>query len=157
MEEEGLYSTYTLRGLEETSMNSRNVDDAADQAAIREIDREIVRALNARDVETFLGFLADNARMQPPNAPILDGKPAIREMIEGLFALPDFSVTHTLDRIVVSESGDLAYISYVYQLTEPTEEGGTGTEEGKDISIYQKQADGNWKLTIDMWSANQPE
>jgi uncharacterized protein (TIGR02246 family) len=137
-------------------VSSHDVDVAAEQAAIREIDHEMVRALNARDVERWLGFVTDDVRMQPPNEPILKGKPTVREMLEGLFALPDFSVTHgDPDRIVVSQSGDLAYISYAYALTVPNEEGGSVTEEGKDISIFQKETDGTWKLAIDMWSPNQ--
>ncbi|MDP6823730.1 MAG: DUF4440 domain-containing protein [Dehalococcoidia bacterium] len=139
-------------------MSSRNVNIAVEQAAIQEVDRQGVAAHDARDVEAFLGFLTDDARMLPPNEPTLEGKPAIREMLEELYALPDFSVIHhPADRIVVSQSGDLAYISYAFELTVPGGEGGSVIEKGKDISIYQKQSDGNWKLAIDMFSSNYPE
>jgi ketosteroid isomerase-like protein len=84
----------------------------------------------------------------------LAGKPAIRELIGGLLGLPDFSVTHhPADTIVVSQSGDVAYVSYGYELTVPDEQGGSITETGKDISIFEKQ-DGTWKLVVDIWSPN---
>jgi ketosteroid isomerase-like protein len=133
-----------------------SADPAAEQAAIRAIDSQMVAALNARDLDTWIGFLAEDARMMPPSAPPVEGKAAIRELAAGLLSLPDFSVTHhPPDRIVVSQSGDLAYISYAYELTVPGSEGASITEKGKDISIFQKQPDGSWKLVVDIWSPNQ--
>jgi ketosteroid isomerase-like protein len=78
-------------------------------------------------------------------------------LISGLLSLPNFSVTHhPPDSIVVSRSGDLAYISYAYELSVPAPQGASITEAGKDISIFKKGADGAWKLVVDMWSPNGP-
>ena len=140
-----------------TSACGPTTNPAAEQAAIRDIDSQMLAALNARDLETWIGFLAEEARMMPPNEAIVEGKPAIRELISGLLSLPNFSVTHhPADRIVVSQSGDLAYISYAYELTVPGPQGASITEMGKDISIFEKQPDGSWKLVVDMWSPNEP-
>lgn len=129
-----------------------------DEDAIRIVDCEMVAALNSRNLEKWLSFLAEEVRMMPPNEPILEGIPAIREIVTELLSLPNFSVTHnSADRIVVSDSGDLAYISYSYALTVPDSQGASKTEKGKDISIFQKQSDGSWKLVVDMWSPNGTE
>jgi uncharacterized protein (TIGR02246 family) len=136
---------------------SSTVDTDQEQAAIRSVDTQMVEALNARDLDGWIGHLAEDARMMPPNAATVAGKPAIRELVGGLLELPDFSVTHhPADTIVVSESGDVAYISYAYELTVPDQQGGSITETGKDISIFEKQEDGTWKLVVDMWSPNGP-
>jgi len=136
---------------------SSSVDTAAEEAAIRSVDTQMVEALNERDLESWIGHLAENARMMPPNEGIVEGKPAIRELIGGLLGLPDFSVTHQpADTIVVSNSGDVAYVSYAYELTVPDEKGGSITEAGKDISIFEKR-DGAWKLVVDIWSPNGPD
>jgi uncharacterized protein (TIGR02246 family) len=131
------------------------VNLAAEEAAVRQADRAIVAAGNAHDIEALLDQIADDARMLPPNAPPVIGKDAIRELANALLS-PDFEVRHDLDEVVVSNGGDLAYVSYAYELTFTGLEGTPVTETGKDISIYKKVADGSWKLAIDMWSSNEP-
>ena len=129
-------------------------DPVADEAAIRAVDSQMVAALRARDLDGWLDFLAEDARILPPNVPAVEGKTAIRELISGLLSLPDFSVTHHPGVITVGGGGDIAYISYSYELTVPDSQGGSITETGKNISIFRKQADGSWKLVVDMWSTN---
>ena len=131
------------------------VDVAAEEAAVRQVDRAIVAAGNAHDIEGLLDVFADDARMLPPNAPPVVGKNAIRELA-GALVSPDFQVRHDMDEVFVSRGGDLAYVSYSYELTFTGPEGTPVTEAGKDISIYKKDADGSWKLAIDMWSSNEP-
>jgi len=134
---------------------SGEVDVAAEEAAVRQVDRAIVAAGNAHDIEGLLDVIADDARMLPPNAPPVVGKNAIRELA-GALVSPDFRVRHDVDEVVVSRGGDLAYVSYAYELTFTGPDGTPVTETGKDISIYRKEAGGPWKLVIDMWSSNEP-
>ena len=131
-----------------------DTDVAAEQAAIRQVDSGIVAAGNAHDIDAFLAFLADDARMLPPGAPPVVGKDAIRTLLTQ-FMSPEFAVAHHLEEVVVSKGGDLAYVSYTYELTFLGPEGAPITETGKDITIYKKAADGAWKLAIDMWSENE--
>lgn len=129
---------------------------AADQAAIQAVDSQMVAALNARDLDRWLSFVSDDARMMPPNAPTVQSKAAIRQMLGGLLSLPNFSVTHYPAAITVARSGDLAYVSYAYELTVPGAAGASITEKGKDISVFQKRPDGTWALVVDMWNPDQP-
>jgi uncharacterized protein (TIGR02246 family) len=131
------------------------VDIAAEEAAVRQVDHDIVVAGNAHDIEGLLECVADDARMLPPNAPPVVGKDAIRDVAAAMLS-PEFEVRHDLDEVVVSRGGDLAYVSYSYELTFTGPEGTPVTETGKDISIYKKDASGSWKLAIDMWSSNEP-
>lgn len=55
-----------------------DTDVAAEQAAIRQVDSGIVAAGNAHDIDAFLAFFADDARMLPPGAPPVVGSNAIR-------------------------------------------------------------------------------
>jgi uncharacterized protein (TIGR02246 family) len=127
----------------------------ADDAAIRAVDAQMVAALNARDVDRWLGYFADNATMMPPNEPAVVGKAAIRKLVSGLLEIPSFAVAHHPGTLEVSRSGDLAYISYAYELTVKDAKGTPVTEKGKDISVYKKVG-ASWKLLIDMWSSDSP-
>lgn len=110
-------------------------DIAADEASIRKTDSDMVAALNARDVDRWLTFFATDAKMMPPGSPPVIGKEAIRRMIAELMTIPNFAVAHHLESVVVSRSGDLAYVSYSYELTVKDAKGQPVTERGKDISI----------------------
>ena len=92
----------------------------------------------------------------PPNAPTVEGKDAIRQFLGGFIAIPSFTVSHHPDTIVVSSGGDLAYLSYAYELTVRDSQGTPVIEKGKDVSVFRKQPDGAWKLVVDIWSPNQP-
>ena len=119
---------------------------SADEQEIRRIDSELVATLNAREIDKWLSYFADDGEMWPPSAPCVVGKDAIRKMIEGYAATPTFAVAHHLESVVVAQSGDLAYVTYTYEMGNPV------AERGKDVSIYRKEPDGSWKLIIDMWS-----
>ena len=130
-------------------------DIVTDEAMVRRVDSELVEALNARDVDRWLSSFAPDARIMPPGAPPIEGKEAIRSFVGELLAIPSFFVAHHLESVNVSQSGDLAWVSYSYELTVKDPDGNPITDKGKDISIYRKQWDGSWKLVVDMWSANQ--
>ncbi len=128
-----------------------------DSAQIRLVDSELVAAANARDLDRWLNCFAPDAKMLPPGAPPVEGKAAICQMMGELLTLPNFFVAHHLQSVKESRSGDIAWVFYDY---EPTIKGANGKalmELGKDISIYEKQPDGSWKVVIDMWSSNAPE
>ncbi len=129
---------------------------AADEACIRRVDSELVESLNARDIDRWLNAFAPNAKMLPPGAPPVEGKEAIRAFIRELLTIPSFFVAHHLASVDVSRSGDLAWVSYSYELTIKDPDGQPVVESGKDISIYAKQPDGSWKVVVDMWSGNEP-
>lgn len=131
-------------------------DLTAEQAAIRTIDNQMVVALNARELDRWLTFVADDASMMPPNGAAVVGKEAIRAMLSELMAIPTFSVIHHPGAVEVSRSADMAYVRYSYELTMKDANGVAVTEKGKDVSIFRKQAGGSWKLLIDMWSSDTP-
>ena len=65
---------------------SNEADVAADEAAIRQVDRDMVAAGNAHDIDAWLAFIADDARMLPPGAPPVVGKDAIRDLVNAFMS-----------------------------------------------------------------------
>ena len=122
----------------------------SDEQGIRNVDADMVAALNARDVDRWLSHLADDAEMWPPEAERVAGKQTIRDMISGFISSPTYAVTHDIESVVVAESGDIAWVTYSYTMGNPV------FTSGKDLTVYRKD-DGEWKMVIDMWSPNEPE
>lgn len=145
---------FTLLMIAVVGCSSSEIDVAAEEAAIRQVDSDIVAAINAYNIDALLAFYAEDAWMLLPGAPPVVGKGAIRDL-GNAFVSAGVVVTHNLEEVVVSKGGDLAYISYSYELSFTDPEGSPITEKGKDITIYKKATDGSWKLAIDMGGENE--
>jgi ketosteroid isomerase-like protein len=83
----------------------------------------------------------------------VEGRDAIREWMAGMPTLTDF----TAPVVEVVGYGDLAYVRGTFEVT-MSGPGlpGVMTERGKYLSILRKQADGTWKLAIDIWNSDLP-
>jgi len=145
---------FTVLMIAVAGCSSSDIDMATEEAAIRQVDSDIVAAINANNIDAMLVFYAEDARMLPPGAPPVVGKAAIRDLANS-FVSAGVVVAHNLENVVVSKGGDLAYVSYSYELSFTGPEGSTITETGKDITIYKKATNGSWKLAIDMWNENE--
>ncbi|MFQ5962049.1 MAG: YybH family protein, partial [Candidatus Methylomirabilales bacterium] len=56
----------------------------------------------------------------------------------------------------VGAKDDLAYEMGAYTLTIQPEGGQAQTDTGKYVVVWTRQADGSWKLAVDIWNSNAP-
>lgn len=127
---------------------------AADAAAIRAAVVEWSKAFENKDADKFVSFYAEGASIFPPGGPKATGKEAIHDVIAGLMSAPGFNGSFAADTVEVARSGDLAYDSGTYQLTMNDAKGKPITETGKYVDVWQKQADGSWKVIADIFNAD---
>ena len=115
---------------------------------IRALDKEFARLANARDAAGITElFYAEDAKLLPPNAPMMTGKAAIREFWTGFIALGSTDITLESDQI--EAAGDLAYCVGRYGHTV------NGTRlHGKYVVVFRRQADGNYKAIADVFNAD---
>lgn len=128
---------------------------AADEATIKALDAEWSKAAGARDVDKTVSYYSDDAMVMPSNSPALIGKDAIRAMWQGMLG-PSFSGGWTATKVDVAKSGDLAYVTGTYELSETDASGKPVTDKGKYLEVWKKQADGSWKCVADMFNTNLP-
>jgi uncharacterized protein (TIGR02246 family) len=132
------------------------VDLAAEESAIRSTDAQWLAAARARDAEKAASFWSDDATIVQPNAPVINGKQAIKNYVVAAFASPDFSINWTTDKVMVARSGELAYSTGSDQFTYRTPDNKLVIEHTNGIVVWKKQADGSWKAAIDIWNADAP-
>ncbi|MDX1579471.1 MAG: DUF4440 domain-containing protein [Gemmatimonadota bacterium] len=132
-------------------------DVAAEREALMEADRAWAEAYAASDdpAETFVAGMADGATLLPPEAPLAQGKAAIREVVVQLESMPGFSVTWSPEVADVGSGGDLGYTRGTYQMTMEGPDGPMSID-GKYLTIWKKQPDGTWEVTADMFNADAP-
>lgn len=127
---------------------------AEDERAIRAADATCLKAAKAKELDRAVFCYADEASWLPPNAPIANGKEAIRAGWSQLLASPGFAIDWQITRLEVSRAGDLAYTLYSYQLTTQGPGDKPITDRGKDMAVWKKQPDGSWKIVADTFNSD---
>ncbi len=125
---------------------------------------EIRRQYNAynitygkNDVETILAFYTDDAERLPSDGSIVSGLAALREVIVAFREQNDYVLdAYSPPRIQVS--GDLA-VTYAtfdeHWTSKATAE--TTREAGRWLLVWERQSDGSWKISKEMWTIQQPQ
>lgn len=130
------------------------VDLAAEEQAIREVDRQLFNAAQARDAAAFAALFVPDGQLLFPNQPAAVGCDAIRESVEETFSAPGFSVTWETTRYIISESGDLAATMGTYDLV-VTPPQGRVEDHGKFMTLWRK-VDREWLIAADMINTDTP-
>jgi uncharacterized protein (TIGR02246 family) len=127
----------------------------ADVQAVKDTETAWVKDAASKDPEKFLAHYSDDASVLLPNMATLTGKDAIRAAMTPMLSDPNFALTFQARKVEVARSGELAYTQGTYMMsgTNP-ETKQAAVEKGKYLTIFRKQADGNWKAVADMVSAD---
>ena len=134
--------------------NQTKVDKTVEGEKIIQLSKEWSQAAATKDIEKTLSYWADDAFvMQEGQAP-LKGKQAIRQMVEGSFKMPGFSISWEPQSVEVSDNGDMAYLIENSKVSYNDSTGKTITINNKAVSIWRKQADGSWKNVVDIATAD---
>ena len=121
------------------------VDQQQEAALLLDRDRAWVRTV--RSVDTYMTYLAPNATIYPPGAPMVTGVDAIRAMAADRLTA-GVAMSWTPTSASVSASGDLGYTVGTY-----TTSAGASAEKGKYLTIWRKH-DGSWKVVEDIFNTD---
>ena len=102
-----------------------------------------------------VAYYVDDASLLPPNAPIANGKQAIRTMWASLLG-PGTTISWEASKVEVARSGELATITGTYQLSMKDPQGNPVNDRGKFVEVWKKQADGKWKVVADIFNSDLP-
>ncbi len=134
----------------------KKADIEAEKTAILTADAEWASAATARNAERAASFLADDAVFMPPHEPVIVGKDAIAQWMAAGLADPAFSISWQTTEVVVAASGDFAYSTGMNQIQITMPDGSIMTDTGKGLTVWKKQADGSWKVAVDVFNSDAP-
>jgi uncharacterized protein (TIGR02246 family) len=129
---------------------------AADEAAIRALDTDWVKAIASKNLAQATSYYADTAEMYAPNASAASGKDSVQKLCAGMLGLPGFALTFAPSKVQVARSGDLAYETGEYEMTLNDKKGTPHTVKAKYVVVWGKQSDGNWKALVDAPTTTTP-
>jgi uncharacterized protein (TIGR02246 family) len=133
------------------------VDISAEKAKIHDLETAWSKDAAAKDLDKSVANYADDAVLLMPGSPASKTKDAVRASWKGMLGDPNFKISFAPDRIEVSASGDLATTqgSYTMTMTNPKTKKPV-EDKGSYLTVYKKQADGNWKAIEDTTSSEVP-
>ena len=129
---------------------------AADVKAVLDLEGRAREAAEAKDLERYVSFYADDASLFWPGTPIVTGQAAIREFMRAFLSMPAFSLSFETTKVDVSRAGDLAYSYGTNKVTLVDPRGNRMKDRGKYLTVYRKQPDGTWKVVADMGNSDLP-
>jgi ketosteroid isomerase-like protein len=133
----------------------RAADLAAQRTALLDADRAFEQATQSHGLEGWVGAFAEDGIMVPPSGPLpAGGAKPIREVMAPAFAQKGYTLHWTPERADVAQSGDLGFTIGTYEQHIPGKDGKVTVLTGRYVTIWRKQADGSWKVLVDVGSEN---
>ena len=117
---------------------------------IERLTFDFASALNDQDVESALKFFAEDAVMIAPDRPGVCGKAAIRNLL--CRVLDDGHQAVNLIQRSVDQLGDLAVGIGRYSMQVAPPNFGNRFENGKYITGWRHQPDGDFLITVSIWT-----
>lgn len=134
----------------------RGSTDQASVAAVHQVGEAYLAAVRTGDIDAALAQWADSMMVLPPNEPAFRGHAAYRAWLEAFMKqLKVVDARFTDSEVTVSGNLAIERVGFAWTL-QPVAGGDPITEVGKGLHVYRRQADGAWKLTMDIWSADAP-
>ncbi|MCG8435959.1 MAG: DUF4440 domain-containing protein [Gammaproteobacteria bacterium] len=120
----------------------------AGREAILSADREFSKLSEAQGtVAAFMHFLTDDAVLLPHGEAPVKGSDAIYEVLS---ADSDYILSWEPQDAEVAASGELGYSWGIYRLRAQDSGAGGVVGYGKYLSVWRKQADGEWRVIADI-------
>ncbi|WP_428028513.1 YybH family protein [Altererythrobacter sp.] len=117
--------------------------------AIAQVEQGQETAFNADDLAGATGVYASDATFFNAGGAPADGSEAINAEFDGMFKDANSGISITRDKSWVAGSGELAVTQSHYTFTFSGDDGNPMSVEGVNLTVWQKQDDGSWKIASD--------
>lgn len=127
-----------------------------DTAVIKQVLRQYVLGVNTGDFDLWMSLWSDNGIQMPPDSPAFTGREQIRDGNKSYFD----EMTMEMDLLAIEEAkihGDLGMTRCRYTLKVTPKAGGetiVAMPDGKALTLYERQADGAWKIAYDCYNSS---
>ena len=135
-------------------MTKPEVENDAD--AIRKACARLETAVDTADADLWVSLYTEDAVFMAPNRPLLRGHAEIRAFMVNEFFTP-FKMTLKDQTDELTVSGDLAFRRGTVTVTLTPKSGDPSIEEVFEyLEAWQRQPDGSWKISQDIFNSNKP-
>ena len=129
---------------------SQTIDKQKEGEKLMELSREWSRSVASNNMDKIMSYWADTAVFYSNHQPVLRGKDQIREMVESSSRIPGFSISWEPVSVSISDNGDMAYMIEKNKVTVHDSTGNPLVTYGHGVTIWKKDANGNWKNVVEI-------
>ena len=126
---------------------ARSVNVEQERTSLMAADRSWSESV--KDLDKFASFVASDATFYPPGMPVVKGQAAVREAFKQMSSAPGFDLQWSASKAEVGAGGDVGYTTGTYQAAQAG-----ASEQGKYVTVWKKQPDGQWKVVEDIFNAD---
>ena len=123
------------------------MDNDAVRKSVEEENRKFGAAAGRKDYAGLAALYTEDAKLLPPDAPIIAGRKAIEEFWRAAAAALGL-ISVTLKTQDLEVSGDIACETGEAELTL-----GSGAAKVKYLVVWRRGGDGRWRMHRDIWNA----
>lgn len=120
---------------------------------VESLNSEFSKAVSNQDLDAVMELYTADARLLPPDNPMIQGKDGIRAFFQTMLDMGVRGVD--LESVAVEGAGDLATDIGRYRLTISPPGADSFIDEGKYIVVLKRQPDGTLRLAYDMFNRDQ--
>lgn len=129
-------------------------DEAGDISKIKALSATRAKAFNEGNADVIANAFTETGVLMAPGTRSTTGREAVREYYQGIFDQYKTFLESGYEEVKVS--GDLAYGVGFAKVKLVSHSGGdTLVSSAKYINILQRQHDGSWLTTHDIWNGNE--
>jgi ketosteroid isomerase-like protein len=128
-------------------------DADADRAELRAAAVAFDQALSQRDLDAVVSFISDETVMLPDGGAQVSGLDNISSIMDRAINRRGFRSEADPPRIGVSTRGGYGYSLTNVTRTYERSDGTLSVEHYRDFHVWERRADGSWKIAIDIWNA----
>ena len=123
-----------------------------EEKKLMDLSREWAKTVKTRDVVKTVSYWSPDAVLMTPDQGKIMGHEQLSAMVKGGFEIPGFEIDWEPQKAHVAESGDLGYVLAHKSVRVPDASGNLNTYYFIEVGIWEKQKDGSWKNTIDIYN-----
>jgi ketosteroid isomerase-like protein len=131
----------------------------ADSDQIRQRTRDLVAAVNARDVVKAADFYAATATFMPPNAATVHGRDSVQLYYQTVVDAGTTELTmepRDVGGVVPAAGPGLAYMNGTYSMIVRSQSGAEQRDRGKYL-LVMRNTGGQWRCEYSMWNSDLPK
>ncbi len=132
--------------------NAQEINHKTEESKLMELSRQWAQAAQSGNAEKILNYWSEDAILMTPDQGTLKGHAQLTMMLEGAAQIPGFEVNWEPKEARVSKSGELGYVIAHKYFKLPNESGNIDTYYFVEVGIWEKQEDGSWKNTVDIYN-----
>jgi ketosteroid isomerase-like protein len=128
----------------------------AERVALLQTEQAWAAATAGSDPEDVLSFLYDNAVLYPGDGPAVHGTSEILVFQTASRTIPGFHQILAQEEAYVSPAGDLGYAVGQFETFSSNSEEIPLVASGRYVNVWRRDADGNWKNSLAIYSPLSP-